>query len=108
MRAFMHGEIGTDAVAGAVVEVEARLPERSASKAVELRAGRSLREARSRDGDVALQDACETVAKEIAALGRRLANQKRSGDVGRAVAVLPTGIDQVELARLRVFDWFAQ
>ena len=55
-------------MAGAMVEVEARLPERDAREGVELRARRALRKARHRDRDVALQHAREAVAEEIAAV----------------------------------------
>ena len=95
-RPLVHRQERADAVAGAVVVVEAGLPERGAREAVELRAGRADRKARGGDGDVALEHAGEAVAH----LRRRRADGDGAGDVGGAVAVLAAGIDEVERAGL--------
>ena len=44
LRAFMHGQIGADAMAGAVGEVAAVLPQRHARDGIDLRAARARRE----------------------------------------------------------------
>ena len=54
LRTFVHRQVAADAVAGAVVEIEPRLPQRAAGEAVELRARHALGEHRGGDGDVAL------------------------------------------------------
>ena len=65
-RAFVHRQIAADAVAGAVVEVEAGLPQRLPGERVELRAGGAVGEHRARDRDMALQHAGEALAHFIA------------------------------------------
>src|SRR5204863_9070354 len=50
LRALVHGEIAADAVAGAVVEVEPRLPQGAARERVEVDAARARREPDGCDG----------------------------------------------------------
>src|SRR5205823_375857 len=83
LRTFMHAEIAADPVAGAVVVIEALLPERAAGEGVELGAGRAFGEPRGRQRNVALEDAGEAVAH----LRAGLADRDRAGDVGRAVEI---------------------
>ena len=61
LRAFVHVEVVAHAVAGAVVVVEARLPQELARERVELRAGGAVREARRAQRDVAAQHTGEAV-----------------------------------------------
>ena len=91
----MHGEIAADAVAGAVVEVEAGRPQRRPREAVELGAGGAVGKHRAGNGDVALEHAGEAVAH----LSGRLADDHCAGDVGGAVLVLRAGIDEIDFAR---------
>ena len=81
-------------MAGAVIVVEAGLPERPAGEGVDLGAGGADGKAGGGDGDMALQHAGEAVAHFLA----RLADRHGAGDVGGAVAILGAGIDQVERA----------
>ena len=60
-----------------------------------LRAGGAGGEARGGEGDVALQHAGEAVLH----LRRWRADRHGAGDVGRAVAILRAGIDEIERAR---------
>ena len=62
MRPLVDGEVGADAVSGAVVVVEAGLPQVIAGEGVELRAGGAGREACGGERDMALQHAREAVA----------------------------------------------
>ncbi len=55
LRPFMHREIAADAVPGAVIEIEPRLPQRPARERVEVLPARALGEARGGDGDMRLQ-----------------------------------------------------
>ena len=87
-RALMHREERADAVAGAMVEIEAGLPERTAREGIDAGAGDALREDGRRDRDMALQHARETVAH---LLGRR-ADGYCAGDIGRAVLILRAGM----------------
>ena len=93
----MHRQIAADAVAGAVVEIEARLPQRGARQRIELRAADAFREHRAGDGDVALEHAGETVAHFVA----RRADRDGAGDVSGAVLVLRAGIDQEQFVQLK-------
>src|ERR1700730_11132902 len=65
-----------------------------ARQGVELRAGGAGREAAGGEGDVALEDAGETVLHLCA--GR--ADRDGARDIGRAVEILRPGIDEVERA----------
>ena len=56
-RPFVHRQIAADAVAGAVVEVEAGLPQMLPRERIELRAGGAVGEHRARDRDMALEHA---------------------------------------------------
>ena len=91
----MHREIAADAVAGAVVEVDAGGPEKLARERIELRAGGAVGKDRTCDRDVALEHAGETLAH----LRSRGADRNRAGDVGRAVLILRAGVDQEQFAR---------
>src|SRR5580700_2409539 len=82
-------------MAGAVIEVEARAPQKLPRKRIELRAAGAVREYRTRDGNVALEHEREALAKVI---GSR-AHDHGAGDVGGAVLVLAAGIDQKQLTR---------
>ena len=81
-------------MAGAVVEIDAGLPERLPRERIELRAGGAVGEHRGRDRDMALEHAGEAVAH----LGGRLADDDGAGDVGGAVLILAAGIDQEQIA----------
>ncbi len=98
LRPLVHAEVGADAVAGAVVVVEAGGPQRRAGQGVEGRAGGAGREAHAGQRQVALQHQGEALAH----LGGRLADGDRAGDVGRAVQVLGAGIDQQQRAGLQL------
>ena len=90
----MNRQIDADAVARSVVEIEPGAPQRFARQCVELAAGRPARKDRPGDGDVALEDAGETVAQ----LGGRPADADRAGDVGGAVLVLGAAVDEEQPA----------
>src|SRR4051794_12576383 len=85
-------------MSGAMVEIEARLPQRRARQGVELRSRRAFRKARHGDGDMALQHAGEAIAKEVEPFAWRNPDRHGAGDVGRPIAILPAGIDEIELA----------
>ena len=89
-RAFMHGEIAADAMAGAVIEIEAGGPEELPRQRVELRARRALGKYCARDRDMTLEHERETLAHLLA----RRADGDRARDVGRAILVLGAGIEQ--------------
>ena len=93
-RALMHREIAADAVPGAVLEIEAGLPEILSRQAVELRAGGAVGKYRPRDRDMTAQHAGETVAHFFDGF----ADRDGAGDVGGAVFILRAGIDQQEIA----------
>ena len=80
----MHREIGADAVAGAMVEIKPRLPQRLAGKRINLRARYTFREDRGVNRDMALQHSGEAVFH----LGRCGPNHHGAGDVGSAVLIL--------------------
>ena len=96
LRALVHAEIGADAVAGAVVVVEADLPQRAARKRVELRAGGARRESAH---SASAMWPFSTRVKRSRISGARLADRDGAGDVGGAVEILRAGIDQIERAR---------
>src|SRR6266568_2103094 len=79
-------------MAGAVVEIQSGLPERATGESVDLAAMRAARENSAGDGDVALQHARIGFARCLVDAPDR----DRSGDVRRAVEILPTGIDQID------------
>ena len=97
LRAFVHVQVMAHAVPGAVIVVEARLPQELTGERVQLRAGGAARKARQGERDVAAQHAGEAVP--MLRLGR--ADRDRAGHVGGAVQVLPAGVDEVERARLQ-------
>ena len=80
-RAFMHRKIAADAVAGAVIEIDAGLPQELPRQRVELRAGGAVGKHRARNRDVPAQHA----GKAVAHFRRRLADRDGAGDVGGAV-----------------------
>src|SRR5262249_60390729 len=87
----MHGKITADAVAGAVIEVEALRPQELAGKRIELRSGGPLGKDRAGDGDMAFEHAGETVAH----LGGRLAPPDGGGGFGGAGLLLaPRGREE--------------
>ena len=90
----MHREIAADAVSGAVLEIEAGLPEILPRETVELRAGGAVGKHRAGNRDVPAKHAGETVAH----FRRRLADRNRAGHVGGAVFILGAGIDQQQIA----------
>ena len=96
MGSLVDREVAADAVAGAVIVVEPRVPERRAGEGVELGARRPLREAGHRERDVAPEDTREP----IPLLRRRRADRDGPRDVGGAVEVLRARVDQVQHARL--------
>ena len=71
-------------MAGAVVEIEAGLPQRETRQDIQRRACRAFREAHAREGDVALQHASVALLH----LFGRIADGERAGDVGCAVEIL--------------------
>src|SRR3546814_6143507 len=80
-------------VAGAVIVVEAFLPERVARHGVELAAGPVLAKARARQRDVPLQH--QRVAPPH--LGARPADSNRAGHIGGAVGILSAVIHNKQL-----------
>src|SRR6478672_9956687 len=90
----MHREIAADAVAGAVLEIDAGLPQELPRQGVELRAGGAVGKYRARDRDMAAQDASEAVAH----FRRWFADRDGAGGVGGAVLILRAGIDQQQVA----------
>ena len=90
----MHRQIAADAVAGAVLEIDAGLPQELPRQRIELRAGGAVGKHRARDRDMAAQHAGEAVAH----FRRWFADRDGAGDVGGAVLILRAGIDQQEIA----------
>ncbi|MNK99764.1 hypothetical protein D3C87_1201780 [compost metagenome] len=96
LRPLVHAQIGADAMAGAVVEVETGVPQRLTRDGVQLVPRRPGGEADYRHGDVALQD-----QSEHAALVRRaLADCHGAGHVRGPVQILTAAIHQQQRARL--------
>ena len=95
LRPFVHREIGADAVARAVVEVEPGLPQRRAARRRRVCAPETpLGNTGGRDGDVALQHAREMIPH----VASGSADDDRARDVGRAVEILRAGIDEIDAA----------
>ncbi len=90
----MHREVAADAVAGAVIEIDAGLPQELPRQRVDLRAGGAVGKYRARDRDMAAQHAGEAVAH----FRGGFADRDGAGDVGGAVFILRAGIDQQEIA----------
>ena len=84
LRTLVHREIGADAMAGAVVEVEPGAPQSLRANASICAPVVPFGKHRARDRDMALEHAGEAVAH----LGGRAADRDRAGDVGGAVLVL--------------------
>ena len=91
----MDRKIAADAMAGAVLEIEAGLPQELTRQCVDLRAGSAIRKHGARNRDVTVQHA----GKSVAHFRGRLADRNGAGDVGGAVFVLRAGIDQQKIAR---------
>src|SRR5260370_7653720 len=91
----MDVEIAADAVAGAVIEIGADLPQGMTRQRVELRARRAGWEPAGGKRDMPLEDAGEAVARLVA----RRADRDRPRHVGRAVEILGAGIEEIERAR---------
>jgi hypothetical protein len=98
VRAFVDVEIAAHPVPGAVVIVEASVPQRPARHAVQLAAAGAVRKAGGGDGDVALEHAGEPVAHLV--VGRSQGDG--AGHVGRSIQVLPARIDQQQGARFQL------
>ena len=97
-RPLVNVEEGADAVAGAVEEVHAILPERAARERLEHDPGRARGEDCSGEGDVPLED---PRVRPHGVLGRGLgAEMQGPGGVSRAIDVLPAGIAQVDCIEL--------
>ena len=91
----MHRQIAADAVAGAVVEIEAGRPQRRRAQAVELRAGRALRETRA--VAIAMWPLSTRVKRSrISAVGSPTVTVRVMSVVPSAI--LGAGVDQEELA----------
>src|SRR5262249_16213022 len=88
-------EVAADSMAGAVIEVEPCRPQMRARETVELGSGDAVREDRPRDGDMAFEDAGETVGH----LGAGFADDHAPSDNGGAVLILGAGVEQKQLAR---------
>ncbi len=95
LRALVDRQVAADAMPGAVVVVEPRLPERLARQRVDLTAGRALGKAQVRKRHMALQHQGVVAAHG----GRRLAHRDGPGDVGRAFRKLSAAVQQEEFAR---------
>jgi len=81
-----------DPVAGAVVVIEPRPPQRQPGQGVELAAGGAFGETGGGERDVALEHEGEVAPHLV----RRLADGNGAGDVSGAVQVLGPGIDQIQ------------
>src|SRR5262249_39955507 len=90
MRTFVHAEIRTDAVAGAVIVVEAGLPQAHPRQRVKLVATGALWKAYARERDMAFQHAREAILH----LRRRAADGDGSRDVGGAIEILAAAINE--------------
>jgi hypothetical protein len=93
--ALVDRQEDADAVAGAVVVVHPRHPERPRGRARRGRAREAPWPADAADRDHALQDAGEAGALFLG----RCADGDGAGDVGRAVDILAARVDQEKLAR---------
>src|SRR6516225_11694174 len=91
----MHREIAADAVTGAVLEIDAGLPQKLARQRVELRARGAIRENGAGDRNMPAQHAGEAVAQ----FAGGFADRDGAGDVGGTVLILRAGIDEQEVAR---------
>src|SRR5260370_38290072 len=89
-------EIAAGAMAGTGVAMEPLLPQRAAREGVELSSGGALRKPRHGQRDVALENPGEAVAHFVI----RLADRDRPGDIGGAVEILRTRIEELRHPRL--------
>src|SRR5262249_2513026 len=92
---FVHREITADAMAGAVVEVEALRPQELAREGIELRAGRPFGKDGAGDRNMAPEHAGEAVPH----LRGGLADRDGAGDIRGAILVLGAGVNEKEFAR---------
>src|SRR5262249_998100 len=91
---------------GAVVEVATVAPQELPRQGVELRAGGAVGEDGAGEGNMPLENQRETLAHVLAHVfvnflaqtGIRRADRDSTGDIGGAVLVLSTGIDQEQFA----------
>src|SRR3546814_204575 len=98
-RAFVDREVRADAVAGAVREIETGFPQGPPREAIELSAVGAARKQRGIERDIALEHAGEAVLHLVG----RFAHGQHAGDVGGAVFILATRIDQIqEIGRAHV------
>src|SRR5262249_28339582 len=95
---LMDRQIAADAVAGTVVEIETRFPQRPPCERVEVNAACTPRKARRGDGDMPLEDQ----AKALAHFARRVADGDRARDVGRSIEILGAGVHEIELSRAKL------
>src|SRR5262249_58564833 len=93
-RSLVHGEIAADAMAGAVVEIDPRLPQIAAREGIELGAGRGVGKYGARERNVALEHEREARAH----LRSRLTDGNGAGNVRGAILILAAGIDEEQLA----------
>ena len=96
----MDAQIRTDAVAGAVVIVMARHPQRQPRQGVQLVPRCPGRETHHGQGDMAL----EHEGEHAALVGRRLAHGHRPRHIGGAVQILAAAVDQQQTALLHPAD----
>ena len=93
--AFVHAEIGADAVAGAVLEVHALGPHELPGQHVKMMTHGAGREGLPRQRQMPLEGQAVIPALPV---GRLPADRPDPGDVGGAVVVLPAAVDQQHLA----------
>ena len=93
----MDAEIAANPVPGAVLEIDARVPQRRAGENIQLRAGRAFGKLGPRQCDMALEHPGEPVPHFVA----RFTQRDRSGHIGGAVQILRAGIDQEQGAGLQ-------
>ena len=96
LRPFMDAEIAADPVAGAVIVVETLRPQGRAGQGVDGVPGRAVRKAHLGQRHMTLQHEGVTVDHLLAGI----ADGDGAGDVGGAVEILATRIDQQQLAPL--------
>ena len=85
-------------MACAMAVIPAGLPERDAGKRIEIDAARTCGKASHRNADHAFQHKREEAFLRFA----DVADGDGSSDIGRAVAILATGIDEEEFAGLQL------
>ena len=96
-RAFMHGQITADAMAGAVIIIQPRLPQGGACEGIDMRPANAVRKHQPRQGDMTLHHPRDPIAD--CRRGGARAGPDGAGDIGGAVWILRTGVDQIHLIR---------